>query len=416
MRFIGLYAVWYGSLALGPAVALPAFECLRELASVAVGPDSGYYQLEALCAAFSAYAQAHDAVSSHRSFTQLEAHPFYLSMLRGETKLTRFTLGYSPMCRLMPNQVVFQWETGRVSSAQATLARIMPMLHSTEHAPTIGQGWTQVMRASMLLNHCSLTAQLLQQAAAAYPAQDTTATHQLYTFRQCCLMALRVWGHSAERPAEASDSPHSAVVGAAVSYEADLLQLIAQLREQGGSFGMMFYLIIHYFPSVVDFRPEVPTSVYAAMLELMLHYKPIFSYNAWDIDIERFKAELLIRQLQRLPADSSSSSSEERQRLADEADRVLVEAALRVKFERMVQLKLQMTFAALGLLTGRLDEASARLSAALADISEAADTESFYVNKAKQLQLQLHAAQQHSREGAEPGQRVETQERTGEVA
>ena len=362
-------------------MALPAFEALRALASTAIGPDAGYYQLEALCAAFSSYAQAHDSDGSFRSFTQLEAHPFYLSMLRGETKLTRFTLGYSPMCRLMSSQVVFQWDTGRVSASQATLARIMPMLLATEHAPSIGQGWTQVMRVSMMLNCCPLTMQLLQQAAAAFPAQDSTATHVLHTFRQCCLMTTRVWGHRS---------------GEVVEYEADLLSLIALLSEQGDSFGMMFYLIVHFFPSVIDFRPEVPTRVHEAMLALMLKYHRIFSYNAWDIEIERFRAEVLIRHLQSGSSDAQDGS--DRQRRIDEADRLLTEAAKRVRFERMLSLKLQMTWAALARMTGRVDEATARLTAALSNIPEAADTQSFHVNRAQQLLRDLDAARTGRRE------------------
>ena len=167
---MSLYSLWYASLSLGAAVAGPAFESLNEFAQSALGPDAGYYQLEALSAAFSTYAQAHNTAGSFEAFNRLEKLPFYLSLLNGHVRVTRFILGYrcdrrhalpgiaraarcallshcsstlscfdaaSPMCMLLPIQCCLQWDTGRMRTALETLARIMPLISATEHPPSI---------------------------------------------------------------------------------------------------------------------------------------------------------------------------------------------------------------------------------------------------------------------------------------
>ena len=52
-------------------------------------------------------------------------------------------------------------------------------------------------------------------------------------------------------------------------YEVDFLALLSRLTSEGASFGAMFHLILHNFPSIIDFRAEVPLSVHEAMLRLM---------------------------------------------------------------------------------------------------------------------------------------------------
>ena len=93
-RFVSLYALWYSSLPRGTAAVAPHFEALNDFAQSAAGPDAGYYQLEVLRAAFSTYAQAHNPAGVAAAFTQLETHPFYIAMLEGHVKLTRFTIGH----------------------------------------------------------------------------------------------------------------------------------------------------------------------------------------------------------------------------------------------------------------------------------------------------------------------------------
>lgn len=93
-RFVSLYSLWFSSLPLGVAAVAPAFSALSQFAQSAAGPDAGYYQLEVIRAAFSTYAQAHNPAGSFSAYTQLEQHPFYLAMLDGHVKLTRFTIGH----------------------------------------------------------------------------------------------------------------------------------------------------------------------------------------------------------------------------------------------------------------------------------------------------------------------------------
>ena len=235
-----------------------------------------------------------------------------------------------------------------------------------------------MLKVSLGMNSTPLTVSLLQQAAQVLPAHDSRAGHLLYTYRQCGVMALRVWD---EPSAPLLSTPSG---GRSVSYESDMLALIAQLRDEGDSLGMSLYIVIHSFPFVVDFRPEVPASIHSAILSLVSKYHPLFSYNGYDIELRRLQAHAAIRQMRAGQGD--------RQQLAAEAERLLGQASRIVHYEKLLALKLQMTWTELRLLRGERDAAVTALRVALAELPEAETGQAFYVRRAKEWLTEIATA------------------------
>ena len=333
------------------------------------------------------------------------------------------------MSSLVPNHALFQWETGRLVTAEHTMRRIMPMILATEHQPSITQvdskrsnrqvlpdatpeptsatsmplshcfraplccrvaccqAWSQILKVSMQMGSSALTESLLQQVVHSFPASDSRAGHLLYTYRQCALMSLRVWAEpgSCLLPTAGSGSGSAS----SVSYEADLLSLIGQLSAEGGLLGMSFYIVVHSFPYVIDFRAEVPESVHAAMLALVAKYNPMFSFNAMDIELRRMQARSLIARLRALAA--TERQAEAGQALVRDAERLLSEAAGMVHYERILRLKLQLTWLELRLLTGQRQAALSEVRAALADLPEAEHSVSFHVRRAREWLAEVEA-------------------------
>ena len=240
----------------------------------------------------------------------------------------------------------------------------------------------------MLLNRTPLTVSLLQQAIQAFPADDSRVGHFHHVLRRCCQMSLRVWA----TPSADTDSTvraAGAAEAAAVEYESDLLSLIAQLTEEGNALGMMFYVVLHYFAFVIDFRPEVPLSVHEAMLGLLLRYHQRFSYNAWDIEIKRVQATVLLLRLSQGKRDGDGQTVRDIERLLDEG------MAL-AHYEKMRLLKLHLTRAQLALVTGDVGDAALRLRAALADLPEVQGSESFHGRRALELLRAMEFVQARS--------------------
>ena len=219
------------------------------------------------------------------------------------------------------------------------------------------------------MNSSALTVSLLQQVIHSFPAHDSRAGHLLYTYRQCAMMALRVW-----------DEPGRSLLSSdelsGVSYESDLLALIGQLMDEGGLLGMSFYIIIHSFPWVVDFRPEVPAAIHDAVLRLVSKYHSLFSFNGFDIELRRLQALALLRQIRAGQGD--------RQQLAAEAEQLLSSALQLVHYEKLLTLKLQMSWLELRLQMNEREAAERELRAALADFPEAEDGVAFHVRRAKE--------------------------------
>ena len=242
----------------------------------------------------------------------------------------------------------------------------------------------------MQMGSSALTESLLQQVVQSFPASDSRAGHLLYTYRQCALMTLQVWAEPGTRllPTAGSGTASSSG-GGGVSYEADLLSLIGQLSAEGGLLGMSFYIVVHSFPYVIDFRPEVPESVHSAMLQLVAKYNPMFSFNAMDIELRRLQARSLIAQLRALQA--TERQAEAGQALAREAERLLSEAAGMVHYERILRLKVQLTWMELRLLQGQRQAAVSGVTAALADLPEAEQSASFHVRRARDWLAEVEA-------------------------
>ena len=255
----------------------------------------------------------------------------------------------------------------------------MPLILTTEHQPSITQAWCQVIKLSLLMNGSPLCIEMVRQAILAFPAQDSRAAHLLFVYRQCGMMALRVWDEPSQ-PLSASGNP-----AATVSYEQDMLALISQLADEGDSLGMSLYIVIHSFPWLVDCRPEVPSSIHDAMLALVIKYHPRFSFNPYDIDLKRMQALAAIRQIRAGQGD--------RQQLAAEVERLLSEAQQIVYQEKILTLKLKMAWLELRLLMGEREVGERELRAVLADFPEDQRGESFHLRRAKEWLAEVEAVE-----------------------
>ena len=150
-----------------------------------------------------------------------------------------------------------------------------------------------------------------------------------------------------------------------------------------------FYIVLHSFPWVIDFRPEVPASIHSAMLQLVCKYHAMFSFNGMDIEVKRVQALALIRTIR--ASQQQQQDNGDRQQLVAEAERLLCEARSMIHYEKILALKVQLTWTELRLLQGEKQAAVQELRAALAELPEAKATVTFHVRRAMEWLEELEA-------------------------
>ena len=369
--FVALHNLWVASWAIGPSAVLAALEQLSTFARSAVGEQREYYELETLLSASQTHALQHNYAGQMAAMSLWREHPLYLRAKRGETKLTRYILGFNPLASLVPTEAMAVRAKGYCKTADTMLVHLIQQLRECEHQPSIMQGWMKIAGAIMEVGPEPLIVSLLQQAVAVLPSEDSKANHLLFMLRQCSTIALRVW--------------LSEPSGGKVEYEADMLAFIDWVSGEGAALGVYFYFVILGWPFCIDLRREVPLSVHRAMLRLLDKYAPLFGCVMSLLDLKRFRAQYLIRQLQAGVGD--------REQLAEEAEALLAAAARdTTSTAESFQLKLQMVWFELRMATDRRAEAVAELKKAKAAYyKEGEQSDSFYLRHANELLSSVEA-------------------------
>ena len=99
--------------------------------------DDDYYQLEAFRCTTATYDHLQDSDSTVRELGLLAQNAAFHQVLAGERRLTRWALGHHPLPRLVTHPARFERSRGYVSSCMRHTHRVIPLMLSTQHPPSI---------------------------------------------------------------------------------------------------------------------------------------------------------------------------------------------------------------------------------------------------------------------------------------
>ena len=369
-RFNSLITLWLGSWSTSKAATLSAARALDAFVASVNGSERGYYETEAFFALTNTYFFCNQLDELHRTFERLQRHAHYQAVLQGRVKFTRYALGIIPVARVAMNLARYQWLKGQLRSHWAGLQSVVPVTVASGHQPSIPGAWCAILKSVMCAGAEPTSLQLTEQAVAALPATFTKPVHLLWLIRRCMAVTLQVWKAGERQPPTSLTAP---AVGAQspVPYEAELLATIRRCLDDGESLCMQFHFVFQSFPSVIDFRPELPLSVHEAMLQLLHRCQERFGANFLTLEVPRCEAALLIRYIQAGQGDAALR--------AREAEQLLRCARDAVTYEKTLALKVAMTWTELRVWQRRWAEAGAELQRALDDLPEGKASDSFWV-------------------------------------
>ena len=376
-RFSAMLALWMSSWPRKDE-ALLATRALEAFALSVEGSEAPYYQTETFVSSGSAYFTLNLFSELKRLFAFVEQHSFYHSVLQGRVKLTRYAQGGNPIPHIAMLHAAYRWLQGKVRTCWESCEDVMALIATSAHPPSISRGWLVLLKFSMVAGQCPQSTRVMEAGVLALPAVDSAEAHLPYLMRRCILLSLQVWRHTAAFPPSSLVAPLSPGYGA--PYCDELLELIEQLIVDGAVFGVLFHFIHQAFPSVVDFRPEMPLAVHEALVRLMRRYEILFAHNPRVIELARMEAALLVRSLQ-----AGVGDDEEQAEWAMEAERLLTKAMGLVVYEKTPALKVRMTWTELKVWQGRWQEAEVELQQQLDGMPEVEETGSYWIIAAERM-------------------------------
>ena len=375
IRFNALMTMWLGSWSAGKAASLSTAEALDAFVASADGNEAGYYGTEAFFALTNTYFGCNKVDELHRAFVRLEKHAHYLAVLDGKVRFTRYALGVIPIARVAMNQALYRWLKGELRTFWAGLRQVMPATVASGHQSSIPAAWLSILKTVMCAEAEPNSVKFGEQAVAVLPAVFSKPVHLLYLTRRCMAVTLQVWKHGDTRPPLSLTAP--VIASASAPYEPELLATVQQCTDDGEALCMMFHFIFQAFPSVIDFRPEISIQIHEAMLQLLHKFQDRFTANYTTLEITRSEAALLIRHIQSGHGDAKA--------LAKEAERLLQSVLDAVVYEKMLALKIIMTWTELRVWQSKWEEAEVELQGVLDSLPEGKGSESFWVRTAEKM-------------------------------
>ena len=376
LRFNSLMVLWLASWSGGKAAALESARALDAFVTQAEGSsEAGYYGTEAFFALSNTYFFCNQVDDLHRTFERVGRHAHYRAVLEGKVRFTKYALGILPIARVAMNLARYRWLKGELRSFWVGMKPVMPITLASGHQPSIPAAWLAVLKTVMCAGPEPTSLQYAEKAVSVLPATFSKPVHLGWLARRCMAITLQVWKYRDSHPPASLIAP--IVAPEPLPFVDELLSCIRRCTDDGDLLCMQFHFIFQSFPSVLDFRPELPLSVHEAMLALFRRYQERFGANFLLLEMTRSHAALLIRYIQQGQGDAEAHAAE--------AERLLSSAMADVVYEVTLALKLQMTWTELRVWQGRWEEAEAELQRALDRLPEGMDSESFWVRTAQRM-------------------------------